>query len=337
MRYHGGVASDLTIALTGDVMLGRLVDEVLEREEPAYVWGGMLPRLRAADLVLVNLECALTGHRERWHDHGRYKAFYFASDPRHAASLATAGVRLASLANNHVMDFGVEGMRETIDVLDRAGIAHAGAGPDLAAAGAPAVVGAGDARIAVVAFADHPAEWAAGPTAPGIAHLPIDEASLPAVGEAVTAARAQADLVIASFHWGPNMRARPTAEFRRFARGVVDAGADVFWGHSAHVVQGVEVRGGRAICYDTGDFVDDYAVDADLRNDLSALFLLRLRGSRLARLELLPVRIDRMRVDPAVGADRERFVRSFTARCAELGTTVAGGTEVLTIEVAPGP
>jgi len=324
----------MAVALTGDVMLGRLVDETLERVDPAYVWGGMLPHLRSAGLVLVNLECALTARRERWHDQGRYKAFYFRSDPRHVASLREAGVALAVLANNHAMDFGLAGLRDTLSVLDEAAIAHAGAGDDLAAARGPARLRAADVRVAVVAFGDHPPEWAAGPATPGIAYLPIETSSLPAVGEAVGAARAEADLVIVSFHWGPNMLARPSAEFRRFARAVVDAGADVFWGHSAHVVQGVEVRDGRVILYDTGDFVDDYAVDDDLRNDLSALFLLRIVGGRIRRLDLIPVRIDRMRVDPATGADRELFTRTFVSACAELGTTVAVGPEHLSIRCA---
>ena len=326
----------ITIALTGDVMLGRLVNEALEREGPEHVWGGMLPALRRADLLLVNLECALTTRRQRWHD-GRYKAFSFRSDPRHVAALQAAGVDLAVLANNHVMDFGVDGMRETIRVLDGAGIAHAGAGEEVRSARASVHLRAGDLRVAIVAFADHPEEWAAGPEEPGIAYVPIGPDSVDGVAEAIRAARAAADLVIASFHWGPNMRARPTDEFRSFAAAVVDAGADVFWGHSAHVVQGVEIRNGHLICYDTGDFVDDYAVDDELRNDLSALFLVRVADHRIARLDLLPVRIDRMRVDPADSADRARFVSTFAELCADLGTDVALGPRELTIEIADRP
>lgn len=312
----------MTIAITGDVMLGRLVNDALRTTDPTHPWGGTLPLLREADLALVNLECALTARQERWHDHGHYKAFYFRSEPGNVGVLGAAGIDLAVLANNHVIDFGVEGMRETIRVLDRAGIAHAGAGENADEARTTARLRANGLRVAVVAFADHPAEWAAGPDEPGINFIPIAPASLATVAEAIAGARRHADLVIASFHWGPNMRARPTEEFRRFARAVVDAGVDVFWGHSAHVVQGVEVRDGRLICYDTGDFVDDYAVDDKLRNDLSALFLVRVVDGRIARLDLVPVRIDGMRVDPATGEDRARFASAFAAYCAELGTTV---------------
>jgi poly-gamma-glutamate synthesis protein (capsule biosynthesis protein) len=320
----------VTIAITGDVMLGRLVNEVLERAEPAFPWGGMLPHLRGAELLLVNLECALTPERERY----GHKEFYFRSEPDHVRALSAASVDLAVLANNHVMDYGVEGMRQTIRVLDDAAIAHVGAGEDDGAARGCARLRAGDLQIAAVAFADHPAEWAAGPARPGINFAPVALSSLDVVAETIANARSGADLVVVSFHWGPNMRARPSAAFRRFAQSVVDAGADVFWGHSAHVVQGVEIRDGRLICYDTGDFVDDYAVDDELRNDLSALFLLRVVDRRIARVDLLPVRIDRMRVDPATGEDRRRFTDVFAESCAELGTAVSVRPDVLTIEVS---
>jgi poly-gamma-glutamate synthesis protein (capsule biosynthesis protein) len=131
------------------------------------------------------------------------------------------------------------------------------------------------------------------------------------------------------------MRARPSTAFRDFARSVADAGADVFWGHSAHVVQGIELRAGRLICYDTGDFLDDYAIDEELRNDLSALFLVRVVDGRIARLDLVPVRIDHMRVDLATGDDRSRFATAFAAYSAEFGTRVVLGPERLTIAVDP--
>ncbi len=149
--------------------------------------------------------------------------------------------------------------------------------------------------------------------------------------EALAAARRKADLVLFSIHWGPNMRARPTAEFRRFARRVVEAGADIFWGHSAHVPQGVEIYWGKPILYDTGDFVDDYAVDEELRNDLSALFLLRVRPPAVEGLELVPVRIGRMQVNLARGADRDWIVRRLTELSAEFGTRVVDGPQGLSV------
>jgi poly-gamma-glutamate synthesis protein (capsule biosynthesis protein) len=201
------------------------------------------------------------------------------------------------------------------------------------------VVQVEDMSIAVVSAADHPAEWEATADRPGLFRVVVTstaEEALEPVERAIAEARRLARFVIFSIHWGPNMREHPTREFRAFARRVLDAGADVFWGHSAHVVQGIEVVGERPILYDTGDFLDDYAVDPNLRNDLSALFLLRLEDGRVASVDLVPVRIAGEHVNRAVGQDLERFRDAMAARCSELGTSVIvqEGRSPLTVPVA---
>jgi hypothetical protein len=203
----------------------------------------------------------------------------------------------------------------------------------------PAFLTAAEWRIGVVAFADHPAVWAAGPTSPGINYMPVSLASshFAAIEDALTIAREQADLVIFSIHWGPNQRVRPTPAFRDFARRVIETGADVFWGHSAHVVQGIEVWQGKPILYSTGDFVDDYSVDPELRNDLSGLFLLRAWPPALAWIGVIPVTISRCQVNRAREAERDWFSERFTALCAELGTDVLVAGEALTVPVTATP
>ncbi len=311
-----------TIAFGGDTMLGRLVAERIAERGPDSIWGNILRDLWSADLLCVNLECALTTRNAPWLD-GQRKAFYFGADPRAVEALHIAGVDLVSLANNHVLDFREAGLRETIATLDAAGIAHAGAGSDLAAAACPARIDADGLRVAVVAFTDHPDEWAAGPAA-GINHVRISAGAddLAVVRRGLLAAREGADLVVLSLHWGPNMRERPSPEFRQFAREAVESGADIVWGHSAHVVQGMEFHRGRPILYDTGELVDDYAVDPDLRNDLGALFLLRVRPGSIEEVSFVPLRIADMRVSRLDGAEREWFVDRLRRLCAELGTEV---------------
>jgi poly-gamma-glutamate synthesis protein (capsule biosynthesis protein) len=319
-------------------MLGRMVNRMIAEYGYIYPWGDVLPAVRGADRFLINLECALTNHTERWSD-GGHKPFYFRAKPRVVETLQAAGVDFAALANNHAADFGMTGLLDTVRHLDEAGIAHAGAGGDILAAREPTFLIAAEWRIGVVAFADHPAAWAAGPTAPGINYTPVSLAAehFGAIAQALTIARQQADLVIFSIHWGPNMRVGPTPAFRAFARRVIEAGADVFWGHSAHIVQGVEVWHGKPILYDTGDFVDDYAVDPELRNDLSGLFLLRARPPAIARIDVIPVAIGRCQVNRARGAERDWFVERFTALCAERGTAVLATDEALTVPVGAAP
>jgi poly-gamma-glutamate synthesis protein (capsule biosynthesis protein) len=110
---------------------------------------------------------------------------------------------------------------------------------------------------------------------------------------ALHAARREADVVVVSLHWGPNMRPSPSKEFVRYAHALVEEGADVVHGHSAHVLQPIEVYRGRPILYDCGDFVDDYMVDPLLRNDWTLIHRVVLDSrNRPVRLELMPCLID---------------------------------------------
>ena len=114
---------------------------------------------------------------------------------------------------------------------------------------------------------------------------------------------------------------RPREIFRRFARAVVDLGADVYYGHSAHVFQGVEIYRGKPILYDTGDFIDDYAVDPRLRNDRSFLFCVSVEDGVLERLELFPVVLPFARVELARGTEREAILDRMVSLSAEMSTS----------------
>ena len=324
----------ITLAIAGDVMLGRLVNDTIATRGFAYPWGDVVQTARdRADLFLVNLECALTASAGRWFD-GREKEFYFRAEPSVVETLRLGRVDFVSLANNHAGDYGDTGLLETVRVLDGATIVHAGAGANREAAAAPAYLTRAGARVGIVAFADHPEEWAAGETSPGINFTSV-RAPFADVRDTIADTRRNADIVVFSIHWGPNMRARPSNSFREFAHGIIDGGADIFWGHSAHVVQGVEFWRDGVMLYDTGDFIDDYAIDADLRNDLAALFFVRIAPTGEKDVELLPVEIDDMQVNVARGEARQWFERRFATLCGEMGSTVVPGLRPDTIAVRP--
>jgi poly-gamma-glutamate capsule biosynthesis protein CapA/YwtB (metallophosphatase superfamily) len=312
----------ITVALAGDVMLGRGVNETLRGVRPEEPWGDVLPLLLSADLRIINLECAVTGHRRPWSR--TPKVFHFRADPIAVEVLRAASVDACSLANNHTLDFEEEGLLDTLRYLDDAGIRHAGAGRDLEEAARPTVLGVPPERVVLVAFTDNEPPFAAGPDKPGTNYLPVsmEPEALVRVEEAIGAAREEgAEIVVFSNHWGPNMVERPPELFRRFARAVVDRGADVYYGHSAHVFQGVEIYCGKPILYDTGDFIDDYAVDPRLRNDRSFLFRVTAEDGELRRLELSPVSLPYARVELAGGAEREAILGRMESLSAEMGTT----------------
>jgi poly-gamma-glutamate synthesis protein (capsule biosynthesis protein) len=281
-----------TVGFVGDVMLGRGVNDRWVGAAPAGVWGTTLDRLRRLDALVANLECCVSARGERWPG----KTYYFRADPEFAVpALEAAGASVVALANNHVLDFRAPALRATRGHLGGAGIAHTGAGPDRGVALEPAVTEAGGVTVATVALTDRYPPYAADAAGPGTAYAPLDR-TVPSTRALVAGAldRAAAhdpDLVVASLHWGPNWETSPDPTQERFARWLVDHGVDVVHGHSAHVLQGVEVYRGRPILYDAGDFVDDYIHKEGLHNKHSALFEVDLRDGRLDELRLRPVEI----------------------------------------------
>jgi len=304
-----------TIALGGDVMLGRGVAEALAQRPAADVWS---PELRAvfgeADIALVNLECCISEGGEPWAPDR--KAFHFRAPPRAVEALTAIGVRAVWLANNHALDFGRQALADTLDHLAGAGIAVVGAGQDLEEARTGRIVEAGASRIGLVAFADHPADFAATPDSPGIAWADIADGAPAWVVDQVRRLSRTCDVVICGPHWGPNMRTSPPHRHRTVAGDLVASGLGALAGHSAHVVHGIERLDGVPICYDLGDLLDDYAVDPLLRNDLGMLALLR-PGERL---ELVPLRLEFARTTLARGADHAAIVERVIRASRDMGT-----------------
>jgi poly-gamma-glutamate capsule biosynthesis protein CapA/YwtB (metallophosphatase superfamily) len=327
----------ITAALVGDVMLGRGVNGVLRTLRPEQPWGDVLPLLISADLRIVNLECAITDHKQPWTR--TPKVFHFRADPSAVEVLKAARVDVCSLANNHTLDFEERGLLDTLEHLKAAGIRYAGAGHNWEESARPALLAARPAdrpsRVALLAFTDNEPPFAAGSDRPGTNYLPVSLESdvLGRVEMAVTAAReAGAETVVFSNHWGPNMVQRPSTLFRRFARAVMDRGADVYYGHSAHVFQGIEIYRGKPILYDTGDFIDDYAVHPKLRNDRSLLFRVSLEGSEFRRLELFPVTLPYARVQLAKGSEREAILDRMEHLSGEMGTAFVRREDRLVLE-----
>jgi poly-gamma-glutamate capsule biosynthesis protein CapA/YwtB (metallophosphatase superfamily) len=327
----------ITLALTGDVMLGRRVAEALnDHMRPEAPWGDVLPLLDAADLRIINLECAITDNEQPWTR--TPKVFHFRAKPSAIETLRTARIDACSLANNHTLDFEEQGLLDTLEHLDAAGIRHAGAGRNQEEAADPAILTVradNRSRVALLAFTDNERPFAASTDRPGTNYLPVSLRPdvLRLVERAVSNVRELGvDTVIFSNHWGPNMVQRPKEIFRRFACAVIDRGVDIYYGHSAHVFQGVEIYRGKPILYDTGDFIDDYAVNPELRNDWSFLFQVSVEEGRFERLDLIPVKLSYARVDLATGGERESILTRMERLSAEMGTIFARREGSLVLE-----
>jgi poly-gamma-glutamate capsule biosynthesis protein CapA/YwtB (metallophosphatase superfamily) len=296
------------LALAGDTMLGRMVADRLE-SEPAesLVAPEVVEIAREADLFVLNLECCISARGDQFPG----RVFHFRAPPLAVEALTHLGVDCVTLANNHALDFGADALVDTVQHLSAAGIACVGAGATVEAARAPVVLEAADFRLGVVGVTDHPPEYAALADRPGVAFVDLRRRGLPE-WLVNTIGGLQVDAILVTPHWGPNMTAEPLAHVRAAAKELLGAGATMIAGHSAHVFHGVAPR----ILYDLGDFLDDYAVDAELRNDLGLLFLADLGGDRL---EAVPLKLEYTHTRLAAGDDADWIRRRFTSACAAFG------------------
>jgi poly-gamma-glutamate capsule biosynthesis protein CapA/YwtB (metallophosphatase superfamily) len=282
-------------------MLGRGVAERLASRGPGSLFAPeVVAAARAADLFVLNLECCVSERGAPWPD--PYKPFFFRAPPVAVEVLTLLDVDCVTLGNNHALDYGDEALLDTFEHLAAAGIRWVGAGPGLERARAPVVLEAGDGfRLALLGVTDHPAAYAASDR-PGVAYANLWDEDVPEwLVTAIRRARDRVDAVLVTPHWGPNMRTEPAPHVRRAAAQFLDAGATLVAGHSAHVFQPVE--GG--VLYDLGDFMDDYAVDPVLRNDLGALWLVELDESGPQGVEAVPLKLDYCQTRLATGDDRE--------------------------------
>ena len=348
--------------LTGDVMTGRGIDQILPTpSEPRifetsvrdarayvrlaerlhgpiprhvefdYVWGaalGALARL-APEARIVNLETSVTVSEDAWPG----KGINYRMHPKNVGVLTAAGIDVCVLANNHVIDWGFSGLEETLATLRAAGVRTAGSGADADEAAAPAVVALeSGAHVLVYGCGSEtsgiPSAWAAGPRAPGVNLL--DEFSVTAArafGARIAREKAAGDIAVVSVHWGPNWGYAVPAEQRSFAHALLDNGAvDVVHGHSSHHAKGIEVYKGRPIIYGCGDFVNDYEGIAgyeDYRGDLSLAYFPAFDASgELWELRILPMRMIRLSLHDASRADAEWLQAVLTREGKKLGTSV---------------
>lgn len=337
----------------GDVMLGRLVDQIFPvhvnapedegharmlfnyrgnpefhragRMPHRYVWDELIDDFQAVDVRIINLETSVTTHPKKWPD----KAFNYRMHPENLKCLTEAQIDYVSLANNHTLDFEVQGMYDTMKALDEHGIRWAGVGRNLEEAMKPAVFTVKGTTLAAYSFSDHYDFWAAGPNKPGINFLDVDAYTTQDIARIKahmddTRRKTNVDIMLVSLHWGPNYSWSPSEEKQQFAKDLIDhCGVDIIHGHSAHHIQGIELYKGKPILYGCGDFVDDYAVTEQFRNDLGfAYFINWDKSSKSAKsIDLIPTKIELFQATKTMAPGEKRWMASTMTRlCSKFGT-----------------
>ena len=262
------------------------------------------------DVRVINLETTVT----RSAGFAPGKQVHYRMSPDNLPALTVARPDACALANNHVLDFGRAGLLDTLDALASAGLPSAGAGRDLAQARQPVAVSVPGGSRAVIfacgaASGGIPPGWAATATRPGVDFLSsLTGAAADHVAARARAARQRGDIVVVSIHWGSNWGYDVTDDQVRFARRLIDNGADPIHGHSSHHPRPVEAYRGRLILYGCGDAIDDYegiSGNEKYRGDLRLLYFASVAADTgtLAALRMVPLQASRMRLRHASTAD----------------------------------
>jgi poly-gamma-glutamate synthesis protein (capsule biosynthesis protein) len=350
----------IRLFLCGDVMTGRGIDQVLPHpsdptlHEPYindarsyvklaetvngaiprpvafdYIWGDALAELDRAgvDLRIVNLETSITSSENYWRD----KEIHYRMHPRNVDCIAVARIDCCCLANNHALDWGYDGLAETLNTLDAAGIAHTGAGHDAREAAAPAVLDVpGKGHLLVFSYGSPtsgvPREWAATAQRPGVNFLEdISEETARRIAREMLGFNRQGDVIVASIHWGGNWDYHIRDEEIRFAHQLIEHGIAVVHGHSSHHVKTAEIYGDRQVLYGCGDFLNDYEGIGGyevFRSHLTLMYLPAIdpRRSQLVETRLVPMRIARFRLNRGAEADARWLCGLLNQLGAPLGT-----------------
>lgn len=237
----------VTLIAVGDINLGERIAEHIQRKGFDYPWLRTMSFLRSSDLTFGNLECCVSKR-------GRPvpgKKYTFRGSPKSLRGLASSGFDVVSLANNHARDYGEISLVDTINNLKKWKIAMTGAGKS-GSAYRPVIIARKGITVAFLAFTNVlPGGWKATNRRYGVAPVyPLSK-----LKAAISRAKKLSKIQVVSFHWGIELRKKPTVEQKRIARFAIDNGADIILGHHPHVTETIERYRHKPIIYSLGNFV----------------------------------------------------------------------------------
>ncbi len=300
--------------------------------DPTYVWGDALAIVDDAAISarIINLETAVTDQGDPWPG----KEIHYRMNPGNVDVISVAQIDCCVLANNHVLDWSYPGLTQTLASLHGAGLATAGAGVDAEEAEQPVSIQTERGCAVVVVALGHSSsgissDWAAGPDRPGVAFAEsLSESEVQTMARRLAAVAEPGDLTVASIHWGPNWGYHIPRSHQRFARDLIDhAGVHVVHGHSSHHPLGIEVYRERPILYGCGDLINDYEGiqgHEQFHPETSVAYLVTMDSEKghLQRLELVPMRMRRFRLEHAPPREASWLAAALNREGASLGTRI---------------
>jgi poly-gamma-glutamate capsule biosynthesis protein CapA/YwtB (metallophosphatase superfamily) len=308
----------LTLALVGDLYVNR--------PEPVSIFAPTADVLREADVLFGNCETPIAERGEPWP--GKPLANNcLKMPPESAAALAAVGFDAVGLASNHSLDFGIEALLRTRELLDEQGVQHAGAGRNLDEARRPAIVTKNGVTIAFLVYSSvYMPGWEATSDRAGIATVHVDTAYKPhpriheqpgapattltfpdpndvaRLKEDIQMAKRRADIVVVSWHWGVSERHRLLVPYQvDLGHLALDVGADLVIGHHPHMLQGVEIYQGKPLFYSLGNFAFD--VKHPWFGPESVIVRCLISHGRIDSVSVVPCLIDEIFAPRPLGLD----------------------------------
>jgi poly-gamma-glutamate capsule biosynthesis protein CapA/YwtB (metallophosphatase superfamily) len=327
-------SQSVKIVAAGDILLGRGVEYHINRVQKdfTYPFRNVADILRKGDVVFANLEAPLTESTKSLDPNGK---IVLKSPQKAADGIKYAGFNVLNLANNHIMDYYEEGLLDTIEVLEKHGIAYAGAGKNINEARQPAIIEKNGLKVAVLSYTDmaeltfkgNPMlSFAADEDKSGVAPRKYE-----LIKEDMDSIRENADILIISLHWGVENSFSVTEEQREFAYRLIDDGADIILGHHPHRFQGVEIYNGKPIIYSLGNFIFD---QNDPNNQESFIVHMELKDKKLSYMQLIPVRtIEKNHIIIPKGDDAIEMLKRELELCGKLGSKCAIVNDIIEFNI----
>ncbi|HEX3045719.1 MAG TPA: CapA family protein [Bacillota bacterium] len=309
-----GRGETVSVGFVGDILLDRGVKSVIREQGMEALFQntaaifGIAGLSGDANLVSANFEGALCSGEKALD-----KRFRFNGPPDAGEILAKHQISVVSLANNHSIDFGTTGLRQTVANLDKCHLASFGYGANAQKAVRAKYVSRNGFLLAFIGAVCFPLE--------GYVYLPdrfdVGRWDAETVGAAIREAHEKGAVVVVSLHWGVEFSHHPSATQVKIARFCIDQGADIVVGHHPHVLQGIEIYQGKPIFYSLGNFIFDQTYEPACQSMMATL---KISADGSEEIRIRPVVIRDCVPELAVGEEKEAILTLLKKYSAAYGT-----------------
>jgi poly-gamma-glutamate synthesis protein (capsule biosynthesis protein) len=317
-------SATVKLGFIGDILLAGTVGELTDREGALAPWEAVKDILRGYDLVAGNLECAVGSAGSPLPG----KTWTFRADARTLGGMREAGVDVVSLANNHTLDYGTEGLLETVDLVKKAGIGAIGAGATDKAARVPYVFEKNGIKVGILAttVVVPSSSWKATAGSPGLAvdywgWYPDIVASIKELSKAV-------DVVVVLVHWGEERTTEPVDWVMPISRAMKEAGAHAIIGSHPHVLEGIAYDGRALTAYSLGNFVFSTRPDIPACQ-VGGILELTVSKGKVESVSVVPTEIVWGKTVVAEGAAKSEALETLSALSRPFGADVSGQGDII--------